>query len=301
MSFYVAAYDTEAIYPWWKLGDRKYSAELYQKAVSYEREALQHCLAGVRAVVEVHLRHNAPATFFLVGKLLEHARSELRSILDCPIFDLQCHSYTHANLTEIAEDEVALKHELVDSKRLIEDTFGRPVIGLTSPGGFARGLLGHKQVLRAIGDAGYRYVRSMGLGPFDTQPAPLTQPFWYERDGFPDLLELGLHAWHDNHLTGQPCVTHWPPILPWGNPTGVPTTTVEAYQAYAPGIDYVVQHNLLTYIPCLHPWSIYRFDPKAGHVELLLQHARKAATIASCTSVYERVRMNRQLASECPA
>jgi hypothetical protein len=131
-------------------------------------------------------------------------------------------------------------------------------------------------------------------------PAPLTQPFWYERDGYPDLLEIPLHGWHDNHLTGQPYVTHWPPILPWGNPTHVATTALEAYQACAPGIDYLVQNNLLTYVPGFHPWSIYRLDQQAKHIELLLQHAQKLVTVASCTSVYEQIRTNRNLASECP-
>lgn len=115
MSLYVAAYDTEAIYPWWELGDQKYSAQLYQESVSYEGERLGECLAGVRAVAEVHLRLDAPATSFLVGKLVEHARRELRALLDQPIFDLQCHSYTHANLMEINNDPVALQHELMDS------------------------------------------------------------------------------------------------------------------------------------------------------------------------------------------
>ena len=152
-----------------------------------------------------------------------------------------------------------------------------------------------------MSEAGYRYVRSVGLGPFDTIPAPLTQPFWYEDDGYPDLLELGLHAWHDNVLTGQPFVTHWPPVLPWGNPSRLPTTAEEVYQAYAPGIDYIVQHNLLTYVPCFHPWSIYRLDPQAKQIELLLQHAQKVVLLASCTSVYEQVCTNRTLASACPA
>jgi peptidoglycan/xylan/chitin deacetylase (PgdA/CDA1 family) len=298
MSFYVAAYDTEAIYPWWELGDQKYSAQLYQESVSYEGERLRECLAGVRAVAEVHLRLDAPATFFLVGKLVEHARRELRALLDQPIFDLQCHSYTHANLMEISNDPAALQHELMDSKRLIEDTFGRPVIGLTSPGGFVKGLAGQTDILDAVWEAGYRYVRSVGLGPFDSVPAPLTQPFWYTQDGFADLLELGLHAWHDNHLTGQPGIAHWPPILPWGLPANTAQTAQEVYQAYAPGIDYVAEHNLLTYIPCFHPWSIYRVDRQARQIELLLSHARRTLTVECCTSVYEKILRDRSLASE---
>ena len=36
MTCYVAGYDTEAIYPWWEIGDRPYSASIYREMVSYE-------------------------------------------------------------------------------------------------------------------------------------------------------------------------------------------------------------------------------------------------------------------------
>ncbi|GAK58208.1 polysaccharide deacetylase [Candidatus Vecturithrix granuli] len=287
MSYYIPAYDVEAIYPWWELGDQKYSADLYQQSVSYSGQLLQECLDGIAAVAEVHRKKNLPATFFLVGKLVEHAASELRAILDDDLFDLQCHSYTHADVLQVAADEQALKHELQDAKRLIEDTFGREVLGFTTPAGFPDGLAGRQRLLQKFWEAGYRYIRSVGMGPFHTIPAPLTQPFWYAEDGYPDLLELGLHAWHDNVLSGQPFAIHWPPILPWGYPANVPQTAAEMYAAYAPGIEYVAQNNLRTYIPCFHPWAIYRIDQHALHIELLLTHAMQRMSVVSCTQFYE--------------
>jgi hypothetical protein len=80
----------------------------------------------------------------------------------------------------------------------------------------------------------------------------------------------------------------------------VPRTPEEAYRAYAPGIDHIVEQGLLTYVPCIHPWSVYRFDRDARHVELLLAHANKMTDVASCTSVYEWVCENRSLAGESP-
>lgn len=296
MSFYVAAYDTEAIYPWWELGDEPYSAGLYKRVVRYEGSRLEECLAGILAVAEVHLERNQPATFFIVAKLLEHAAPQMRAILDHPLFDLQCHSFTHENLVELAGDPQALRYELVESKKLIEDTFGRSVIGLTTPGAFPRGLVGQKQVLEVVWEAGYRYVRSLGKGPQDSLPAPLTQPFWHAQDGYADLLELPLHAWHDNVLTGQPFLVYWPPILPWPYPEKAAQTGQEVYAAYAPGIDYVAGKKLLAYIPCFHPWSIYRVSRSAEQVELLLAHAEDEVKVASCTQVYEHVVENRALA-----
>ncbi|MEM7124800.1 MAG: polysaccharide deacetylase family protein [Chloroflexota bacterium] len=138
---------------------------------------MEECLAGIRAVAEVHLEHNQLATFFIVAKLMEHAAPQMREILDHELFDLQCHTFTHENLLEIANDRAALTYELVDSKKLIEGTFGRAVIGLTAPGAFPRGLINQEPILEVVWEAGYRYVRSLGKGPQDSLPAPLTQPF----------------------------------------------------------------------------------------------------------------------------
>jgi peptidoglycan/xylan/chitin deacetylase (PgdA/CDA1 family) len=281
MPFYVAGYDTEPVYPWWEIGDHEYSAELYHKVVSYEGERLQEFLAGTRTVAEVHLKHGAAATFFIVAKLLEHAGAELREILDHPGLDVQCHTFTHEDLIALGKNDAALKYELVDSKKLIEDTFGRPVIGLTAPGSFTRGLLGEKRTQEILWDAGYRYVRSVGKGPFNTVPAPMTQPFWYSQEGYPEMLEIPINAWHDNVLTGQPFAAHWPPVIPWGLPAKTAENAQEAYEAYAPGIDHAVEEDLLCYTPGFHPWSVYRLDKKAGHIDKLLSHASSAAvTIA---------------------
>jgi hypothetical protein len=83
---------------------------------------------------------------------------------------------------QIVDDENALKRELCDAKHLIEETFGREVIGFTTPAGFPNGLVGQPRLLQKFWEAGYRYIRSVGMGPFHTIPAPLTQPFWYADD-----------------------------------------------------------------------------------------------------------------------
>ena len=301
MTYYVAGYDTEAIYPWWEYGDRHYSAATYREMVSYEGARLDECLEGVRAVAEVHLRHRAPATFFIVAQLAVAAGARLREILDHKLFELESHSYTHDNMIAIRDDAAAVRRELVDSKRVIEDLFGREVIGFTAPGGFANGFLGERRLLEAVWEAGYRYVRTVSWQPNNMAPAPLTQPFWFADDGFPELLEISAHAWHDNILTGQPSATAWPPALPWGYPSRLPTTGREVYEAYAPGIEHARDRGLLTYDPCFHPWSIYRVDKGAGQIDLLLQHARGAGlTLAACGDVYRRLAAEPGLAHPAP-
>ena len=282
MSYYVAAYDTEAVFPWW---DR----ERRQRGFSYTPAHIIEFLNGVRAVADVHLQRDAPASFFLVAKMLELAGPELRAILDNPLFDIQCHSFTHPNLIALGDDRATLQYELGDAKKLIEDTFGRAVTGLTAPGGYTDGFRGHPLILDVMWEAGYRYVRSVGKGPKETLPALLDQPFWYAGDGFPELLETPSHAWHDNILTGQPATVHWPPLLPWPYPTEMPRDAQGVYEAYAPGIDYCAQERLLYYLPIFHPWSIYRIDNQAAQIGLLLDHARQKMEFKSCSQIYQHI------------
>ena len=119
--------------------------------------------------------------------------------------------------------------ELADSRRVIEDLFGREVTGFTAPGGHGHGFIGETELLEAVWEAGYRYVRTLSWQANNAAPAPLTQPFWFSGDGFPELLEISAHAWHDNILTGQPATAAWPPALPWGYPARLPTTAREVY------------------------------------------------------------------------
>lgn len=138
--------------------------------VSYEGARLDECLDGVRAVAEVRTyttRQQAPAAFFVVAQLAVAVGSRLHEILDHELFDLQSHSYTHNKMNEIRDDaaavlpccRAAVRRELVDSKRMIEDPFGREVIGFTTPGGFARGFLGQPQLLEAVGGLLLRPLR----------------------------------------------------------------------------------------------------------------------------------------------
>ena len=289
MSYYVAAYDTEAVYPWW---------DSRKSGFSYSPAHIAEFLEGVDAVAGVHLERNAPASFFLVAKMIELAGPQLRAILDHPLFDIQCHTFTHPNLIALRDDRSALQYELADAKKLIEDTFGRAVIGLTAPGGYTDGFRGHPTVLEVMWKAGYRYVRSVGKGPKGTLPALLDQPFWYAQDGFPDLLETPSHAWHDNILTGQPATVHWPPLLPWPYPEKMPHDAQGVYEAYAPGIDYVMQQGLLYYMPIFHPWSIYRIDKQAAQIAMLLDDAGGKMEISSCTPIYRHIHDHPALAAD---
>jgi len=66
MTVYVAAYDTES----------------------------PKCLAACRKIVEMHRKHDVPASFFIVGKVLEANPDEYRELLDDPFFEIASHTYS---------------------------------------------------------------------------------------------------------------------------------------------------------------------------------------------------------------
>ncbi len=261
---------------------------LYVAAYDLEADP-EVSLPAARALAVVHRRQNAPATFFIVTRLLEAAGAEYRAILDDPLFDLQSHTHTHFHLKDqpITDD---LRREIELPRRLIRETFGREVIGLTAPGGHTDGLRGQRALLELLHDNGFRFLRSDGRGPGETVPAPLTQPYWYAEDGFPDLLEVPLQCWHDNVLKGYTGVpAAWPPVLPWGLPEAPPETPEEEFAVWRRGVDHAVQQGLRITMPTMHPWSICRMDPEARTIELLLDYVRSLGMeIVSCREVYER-------------
>jgi len=85
MTAYLAAYDTE-----W--GPDGFSPE------------------DIEAIGDIHRRHNAPATFFIVGKLLEAPEYavKLREVLNDELFDVQSHTYRHLRRTTGSTERASL-------------------------------------------------------------------------------------------------------------------------------------------------------------------------------------------------
>ncbi len=108
--------------------------------------------------------------------------------------------------------------------RLVENVFERPCVGVRSGYGFHGGLRGERERLQVVWDRGARYLSSDLRGPGDCVPGGLGQVYSYGEEGFPDLLELPGHGWHDNVLKGfypGPQLA-WPSIPRWGIPDRVP-------------------------------------------------------------------------------
>ena len=242
-------------------------------------------LPASRIVVDIHRRLGIPATFCIVTKPLEddHALARAyRDLLSNPADDglirVIPHSHTHAMLLDHKTLGKGIEPEKRDyeirrSKVLVEDIFGREAAGFRSPNGFYQGWQGHPDLLGIVNDCEFRFLSSDLMGPGDTVPAPLTQPYFHEKDGFPDLLEVPGHDWHDNVLSGWPPVpAAWPPCVPAGMPNQPPRTPEEKFAVYRPNMEWCVENRAAFYSPALHPWSIRKFDPSGSWVEMMLRH-----------------------------
>jgi hypothetical protein len=257
---------------------------------------LDECLGAVSQVAAVLKRNEVPASFFIVGKVIERAGKSLASVLDSPRFDIESHTYSHMKIK--SNDRNVLEQfdqELRQTSDLIVQFFGSRPTGFCAPGNFYRGLQGYPEQLRMLWKQGYTFVGSDGQGPPEqAMPAPFTQPYWYDEDGFPDLLEVPLTGWHCNMLfnTGHQNDYRKPAR---GFPDGtvlekLPSTIEEGFQARKSEFEYAIDNDLI-YAPCMHPWSVFRFDPQLEHVERLIQMAReKDVPVLNCKQQYETFR-----------
>jgi len=270
----------------------------------YDVEYLQdveYSLRALESVVKVHRRMRAPATFCICGKLLENAGPRYAELLRDDLFDVHSHTYTHVRLkrtsdTEPPPDMRLARVEIELTAALLERHLGVREPGLRTPGGFYRGLQGATELLALLEELHVPFVSSDARGPQETIPAPLTEPYWYDDDGFPGLLELPAHDWHENVLKGHspvPCA--WPPLLPWGYPSQAPRTPEEEFEVYRKGLHGAAERGMTYYSPPMHPWSIYRFNPEARTVALILEEvARIGMPITTFSAIHRELREKRE-------
>jgi hypothetical protein len=265
------------------------------------RRWIDEAVAAVSAIRAVLDRHRVPATFFIVGIVLEKAGDRLASLLKgSPLLDVESHSYTHMGIK--SEDPAVaeqLRRELRLTADLIESHFGARPIGFCAPGNFYRGLRGCKRPLQVLWDEGYRFIGTEGEGPpGQYMPAPFTQPYWYAEDGFPDLLEEPIAGWHCNMLfnTGGQ-MDGFKPQVGFADGTvleKLPATVEEGFAARAKEFQYALDNDLI-YAPGNHPWSCYRFDPEMTHLDRLIEMAKaNDVRIVNCKQLYEEYKARKR-------
>ncbi|HOM81060.1 MAG TPA: polysaccharide deacetylase family protein [Armatimonadota bacterium] len=247
---------------------------------AYDLENAELCVQAAPVLARLHEEHQVPATFFCLGRVLEQKGAQLKPILGrSPLFDLQSHTYAHRMLRDNAMHGPGvsldvLREEITLGKEWVERVFERPCIGTRSGCGFFQGMRGAPDRLAIFAECGVRYISTYLRGPADSIPSGLQQAHWYTEDGFPNLLELPGHGWHDNVLKGPRssmlCLS-WPPVLSWGIPNRpvrdpeeeLAVQRVWYERAFSLGLDYIS----LVY----HPHSVYRQSPDCQIIDLLIR------------------------------
>ncbi|MEN6425138.1 MAG: polysaccharide deacetylase family protein [Phycisphaerales bacterium] len=257
---------------------------------AYDTES-SACLQACRKIVDVHKRLEMPATFFVVGRMLEANTTEYKELLADPLFEVASHTWSHKLLRDnamcgraVSADEK--REEVFKAKELIERVFERPCIGLRPAVGFDNALKGATDVLELAQAAGFRYVSSLLWGPDCSMPSLIEEPFHYGADGFPGLWELPGHGWHENLLKnhnrwGAKRLTLWPSPMPEAIPAQFVKTPEDEFQINRVFLEKAKELGKPHVSLIWHPWSLQSFDPDMKMLELTFAHARKIGLIPS--------------------
>jgi peptidoglycan/xylan/chitin deacetylase (PgdA/CDA1 family) len=218
----------------------------------------------------LHNRLGVPATLFIVGQTLEQWVPEFQAIAADTLFDLQQHTYSHQLLKTVYIDDgksirvvrgVSLeetRQEVRKASELLHKHLGIECVGLTGPWCYYRGLRDRPDILQVLWEERIRFTRTDGRNEHDWHPVSMDlQPYWYEALGFPEMLEIPIHGWHDCVIRAE--------VLGWENLAGY----VESVKAY---IDRAASEDKVFSL-CQHDWSSIREDPEMHATETLIRYA----------------------------
>ena len=251
---------------------------------AYDVEKSEHCLRACREIIRIHEQFDMPATFFIVGKLLEREGREFRELLGGnTLFEISSHTYSHRMIRSnvfcgevVGSDEIS--REICKGKDLVEAVFDRECHGLRPGCGFGDGLRGDPWLVEQVVNAGYLYVSSQLWGPELTMPALLVAPYTYAEEGFPSLWELPGHGWHENllkahNLTDSPQrIIAWPLTMPEALVPGPISNPAEEFAIHKIFIDQALESSLPYVSLIWHPWSLFQFDPDMKMLDLVFGH-----------------------------
>ena len=231
---------------------------------------------------------DAPCTLFITGMTLERYAELLQPLVDDPHLDLQQHSYSHVPFKTIVEerdDEAGTRvlrraapleqviEEVWKTQQLFAQKLGIACLGITCPFGHYRGLSDRPEILQLLHGFGLRYVRSFARTASDYQPLSVeVQPFWYDLQGLPEMLEIPIVGWHD---------------VGWKMRHGWEKT--DEYLSYLRSTVDAIADRDLVWSVLQHDWSSIQYDPELTVSRELIAYARnRGVELLSHTEFYKR-------------
>ncbi len=238
----------------------------------------------------LHRELEAPCTMFLVGKVIEENTEQLLPFVEDPLFDIEHHTYSHRLLktvcielpdgtTQIVRGGSIdqLQEEMEKVNAVLRQRLGVEPLGMCGPWNYYRGLSDRPDILEVLHRHSIRFTRTYGRNEKDYQPTPFTvQPFWYEPQGFSDILELPIQGWQDCYLRG---------ILGWEK--------VDEYiERICQDLEHVAESDFV-WSYCQHDWS-NREDSDMRIIRSLIERARELGVeVISHRHCYERALASR--------
>jgi len=227
---------------------------------------------------KVHSELNAPCTLFVLGQTLELNISSFKKLREEKIFDVQQHTYSHISLKTLLQENskgvrfvpgatiAEIRSDVDRASRGLKKYLEIDCLGLTGPNMHYRGLSDRPDILKVLHEIGIRFVRTYGRNEKDYQPVSLDiQPFWYEVQGFPDMLEIPVQGWQD---------WLWREEHGWEK-------TGEFLDYLKSRVDYIVKKDL-TWGLMMHDVTCLREDPEMSVVRRFLEYAQKQGVELNC-------------------
>jgi peptidoglycan/xylan/chitin deacetylase (PgdA/CDA1 family) len=230
-----------------------------------------------------------PATFFVVGRVLEETPDEFRRLFDDPLFEVASHGWSHRVLMDHPTCGAApaldgVREEIERGVESVARIFAHPCRGFRPACGYPNGLRGQPELLGLLSRAGVRYVSSVLWGEDYSLPALVRQTFVYAEEGCPALREIPAHGWHENLLKGNNRIfgqgARRTVLFPAPFPEAVPPRYVATpEEEFRYNNRFFIDRALaersghLTLI--WHPWSLALFDPDLRMLELTFRYVRE--------------------------
>ena len=226
----------------------------------------------LKVAPKLHRELNASCTFFICGRTLENSVEEFKQVKAeyGDLIDFQQHTYSHVLLkTVLRENEHGqtlfrggtleqIREEVKRASDLLKEHLDIDCTGITGPYGYYRGLSDRPDILEILHELGIRFTRTYARNEHDWQPLSFAiQPFWYEVQGFPDMLEFPVQGWQDCIIRGK---------IGWDNLDGYLNHVKK-------DLDYIAEHDLIWgYVQ--HDWSSIREDPDMSITSRMIEYAQ---------------------------
>lgn len=248
------------------------------------------------AALRVHSELRVPATLFVVGCNIERLRPQLEACLSSGWFEIAQHTHEHYPLKTVLEESPdniylpglaweRIEEQLARPVELLDRLLGVRCRGVTTPYSYYRGLGDRPDILAIIARLGMSYVRSYGRNSRDYFPLDWdVQPFWYARQGFPDLLETPMQGWIDAQWRREHGWENWP-----------------AYFEYLKQqVAHVAGHGLC-WSHCQHDWTSVLCDEPMAWTRKFIEQAAASLEILTHFQFYERMQRLRSEALPHPS